>query len=243
MQQRATAVQQIPVDMTYGFPGLLPTLKTSGKTTQLLQFFVHHAQGDDIRTAARKVGYSERWAKGYSYGYTKKYRDYLMWLQAHFAQAVVKKIGIDQERVLEEIESIAMANLADYMLIDRPPAPAAPTYRFKRLDELTVEQLRAVEPLSNAKGQLVGWEFRDRDAKLSELAKTMGLLNEKVILEHRHRHLHVHTDLSKVPMQQLEALEAQFEEVLLIGHEKPAETNPEPKRAVKHGKNGNGSSA
>jgi Terminase small subunit len=240
MKQTATTVQQIPIDMTYGYPGELPSLKTSGDTQKLLQFFVYHAQGMNIRDAARKVGYSERWAKGYSYGYTKKYADYLAWLQAHFAQAAAKHITIDQERVLEEIEAIAMANWHDYLVHETGKNGKIAT-RLKRLDELTKDQMRCIEVVgTGGPKSVITYKFRDRDGKLTELAKTMGLLNEKVILEHRHRHLHVHTDLTKVPMQQLEALEAQFEEILMIEHKPEAElTSQEPQMPARKA-NGNG---
>lgn len=215
----------------------MPSLKTSAQTTKLLAFFVLVAKGMNKREAGLKVGYSNKWANTYSSNYLKKFADYVQWLQAHFAQAVVTKIGIDQGRVLEEIESIAMANLHDYIVHEevqetvKGKSVMVKRTRLKRLDELTKEQMRAVDPGSNGgpNSPLV-WKFRDRDAKLTELAKTMGLLNEKVILEHRHRHLHVHTDLTKVPMDKLEALEAEYEEILALGHDKPDEGVKLPKR-------------
>lgn len=234
MKQTATDVKQIPVDMTYGFPGKLPKLGTSGDTRRLLKFFVLHAQGLNVRESARQVGYSEKWAKQYSYGYTKKYKDYLDWLQAHFAQAAAKHIGIDQEQTLQLIEAIATANDFDYLVHAEVTVDGKPVLvsRRKQLHELTREQMVAIEVFNTAGG--LSYKFRDRDGKVTELAKTMGLLNEKVILEHRHRHLHVHTDLTKVPMKKLEALEAHFEEILLIEHKPDAPEEP-PARG-----NGNG---
>jgi hypothetical protein len=79
------------------------------------------------------------------------------------------------------------------------------------LDELTREQMTAVIVFKRPDGAL-DWRWRDRDGKLFELGKHLGLFNERIILEHRH--LHVAFDLSKVPMTDLEALEAQFEELL-----------------------------
>src|SRR5206468_6666630 len=62
-------------------------------------------------------------------------------------------------------------------------------------------------------------KFRDRDGKLFELGKSLGMFNEKILMEHRHHHLHVSADLSKVPMAKLEALEAQFEQLMLTHEE------------------------
>lgn len=231
----ATDVQQILIDMRYGFPGEMPSLKTSGQTAKLLEFFVLVARGMNKREAGLKVGYSLKWANTYSSGYMKRYADYVAWLQAHFAQKAAGKITIDQERVLEEIESIAMANWHDYLIHETVKGKVVS--RMKRLDELSKEQMRCIELIgTGGPKSVLSYKFRDRDGKLTELAKTMGLLNEKVIMEHRHRHLHVHTDLTKVPLQTLEALEAQFEEILMIEH-KPA---AEPEDAPPTRKNGNG---
>lgn len=234
MKQTATDLKQIPIDMTYGFPGDVPRLKQGAQTKRLLEFFVHVAKGLDIRASARKVGYSEKWAKQYSYGYTKKYKDYLQWLQAHFAQAAAKHIGIDQEQTLQLIEAIATANDFDYLVHEEVTVDGKKvmTSRRKQLHELTRDQMVPIQVYSTTAG--LAYKFRDRDGKVTELAKTMGLLNEKVILEHRHRHLHVHTDLTKVPMKRLEALEAHYEEVLLLEH-KPPEPEEPPERG-----NGNG---
>ena len=67
------------------------------------------------------------------------------------------------------------------------------------------------------KGDELSYRMRDRDARLQDLGRHLGLFNERIILEHRHRHLRTTVDLSKVPMERLEALEAQFEELLATG--------------------------
>lgn len=215
----------------------MPSLSTSGDTQKILKFFELVARGSDARAAARKVGYSEKWAKSYSYKYLKRWHDYLHWLQAHFAQKAAQHISIDQSRLLEEIESIAMANWYDYLVHTPSTDGKTQTTRLKYLHELTKEQMRCIEVVgTGGPKSVITYKFRDRDGKLTELAKTMGLLNEKVIMEHRHRHLHVQADLSKVPMGQLEALEAQFEEILTL--DKPQTDQPDEPIVAK---NGNGS--
>lgn len=222
MKQTATTSNKqtavaLPIDLTYGFPGELPAANTSGDTTRLRQFFLHYATGMNARQAARKVGFSEKWAKQYSYQWLKRYADYVKWLQAHVAQVAVEELALEQSDVLRQIGAIAMANDYDYLVIDR--TRTKPVVRRKRLDELTREQMAAIEVVLDPKGNPTRYRFRDRDGKLFELGKHLGMFNEKVILEHRHRHLHVSADLSKVPMARLEAIEAQYE--ALLTHEEP----------------------
>lgn len=234
-------MKQNPVDLRYGFPGEMPSLRTSGQTEKLLEFFNLVAQGMNKRQAGVKVGYSKKWANTYSSGYLKRYQDYVQWLQAHYAQAAVQHISVDQDRALEELESIAMANWHDY-LVHEPTKDGKVATRMKALHELTKEQMRAIEVVgAGGPKNPITYKMRDRDGNLVQLLKTMGLLNEKVILEHRHRHLHVHANLTNVPMDKLEALEAEYEELLQIDHKAPDEDHgdlkaPEPKVR----KNGNG---
>ena len=108
---------------------------------------------------------------------------------------------------------IAFANDYDYLVFEKKGAKVG--VRRKRLDELTREQMVAIEV--TGKGDELSYRMRDRDARLQELGRHLGLFNERIILEHRHRHLRTTVDLSKVPMERLEALEAQFEELLATG--------------------------
>jgi hypothetical protein len=204
-----------PVDFTHGFPGKLPQAKTQAEQSKLLKFFELYVRCGNAREAALQAKYSKAWAQNQSYAYLKRYADYVTWLQAHYAQAAVKAAALDDERILEELQAIGLANDWDYLVIDRSTDP--PAVRRKRLDELTREQMRAIEVYERRgkKGTIeLAYTFRDRDGKLAELARATGLLNEKVILEHRHRHLHVVTDLSRVPLEKLEAMEREFQAML-----------------------------
>ena len=212
---KRSASDVAPIDLTYGFPGKLPTVGRGQSNTRLLQFFEQYVRIGDAQAAARAAGYSDSWAKQTSYKYLKEHREYVTWLQAHVAQQLAKQIGIDQEAVVRQIAAIAMANDYDYLVFEKDNGGKV-LVRRKRLDELTREQIVAIEVTGGRRGKPFSYRFRDRDGKLFELGKSLGLFNERIILEHRHRHLHATVDLSRVPLERLEALEAQFEELLAI---------------------------
>lgn len=244
MKQTATTSNKqavaLPLDLTYGFPGELPSANTSGDTTKLREFFVLYAGGMDARSAGRKVGFSEKWAKQYSYKWLKRYREYVTWLQAHIAQTSAEHLAIEQSDVLNQIALIGMANDYDYLVFERTGDKVK--VRFKELHELTRDQMAAIEVVRGPGKAPKAWKWRDRDGKLFELGKSLGMFNEKVILEHRHRHLHVSADLSKVPMKDLEAIEAQYE--ALLTHEEPVRANERLPAVRGHqGQNGGGGQA
>lgn len=189
----------------------MPQSRNVADRAKLLKFFELLARGSNIRQAARDAGFSEKWAKQYSYQYVSEHEDYLTWLQAHFAQAAVQSGAVDEARVLDEMQSIALANDYDYIVIEQQGEKV--TARRKAVHELTREQMRAVTVYELPNGTL-RWKFRDRDGRLQDLGKKLGFFNEKIILEHRHRHLHALVDLSQVPLEKLEALEGEFEELL-----------------------------
>jgi hypothetical protein len=220
-KQRATnghEPETLPaLDLTYGFPGKLPR---NIRHTQFIQAYV---QCGEIRTAAKACGYSQPWAQVHAPKVLKDYHDFVAWLQAQRAQAVVQTIGIEQERVLEEMARIGFANEYDYLVFYEKDEQDAnrkrtgkkvPWARRKYVHELTREQLTAVIVFRRGSLGSLDWKWRDRDQMLQLIAKNVGLLNDKIIMEHRHRHLHMNFDLSKVTMQDLEALEGQFEVLL-----------------------------
>jgi len=203
-----------PLDLSYGFPGELPKGRGRSQQAKLLRFFELYATTGVARQSARDAGFSEKWAKVYSYRWLKRYHPYVTWLQAHVAQTNVRELAIEQSDVLNQIAMIGMANDFDYLVFERKGDKV--TARRKELHELTREQMVAIEVIGVPGGKLgkLQYKFRDRDAKLFELGKALGLFNEKILLEHRHSHLHLSADLSKAPMSELEALEAQFERLL-----------------------------
>lgn len=202
------------VDMTFGFPGKLPS---NIRHAQFIQAYVKHGE---IAAAAQDSGYSHAWARAHGPGVIKDYHDYVAWLQAHKAQQLVRVTGIEQSIVVEEVAKIAFANDYDYHVFElvegKSKKGPARTARRKRVDELTRDQLTAVE-VYEVPGRGLHWKFRDRDQALTNLGKHLGMYNEKIIMEHRHRHLHAQVDLTKVDGKQLEALEAQFEVLLGVG--------------------------
>lgn len=207
--------------MTYGRPPKGP------QQPQLRRFFEEYVKCGSVRAAAKAVGYSEGWCKRHSTKAMKRHHEYCQWLQAHYAQEVVKLIAVDQDVILQELARVGLANEFDYLVFEQkeqaPPAAkekepvAAPVMvtvvRRKRLEELTREQMTAIRVFKATDGAL-DYTMRDRDGKLSELAKHVGLLNEKIILERRNLHLHAAYDLSGVPIEELEAIEGEFEVIL-----------------------------
>lgn len=205
------------LDLTFGFPGEVPHGTASTDMKRLLQFFVEYTRDGNAIAAGLRAGYSQVWANVRSYQYLKKYPDYVRWLQAHAAQQIVKQIAIDQDVVLQEIARIGMLNEYDYLVIEPQPEkdgkPQIPKVRRKRLDELTREQMTAIKVRTHGDKGGLSYTMRDKEGKLTELAKHVGILNEKIILERRTLHLHKH-DYSALSMDQLEELERRFEEAL-----------------------------
>jgi hypothetical protein len=218
MKQHATTSNKPVVDFTYGFPGRIP------RKEKQQQFLIEFAKGGDQQAAARAAGYSLVWAKRWAARLIKQYNDYVSWLQASRAQAIVKEINVDQKMVLDEMARIAFANEFDYLVFyekeeidektQRPTGRKVPWARRKYVHELTREQLSAVVVFRRGDKGSIDWRWRDRDGKLYELGKHLGMFNEKLIHEHRHRHLHAHFDLSGASTKELEALEGQFETLL-----------------------------
>lgn len=205
------------VDMTHGFPGRIP------EKEKQQNFLIEFAKCGDRQAAAKTVGYSKEWAKRWGPGFIKQYSDYVTWLQASRAQALVQEINIDQQTVFDEMVKIAFANEQDYLVFfekeeddghGKKTGRMIPWARRKYVHELTREQLTAVVVFPRGDHGGIDWRWRDRDGKLFELGKHLGMFNEKFIHEHLHRHLHASFDLSKASMQELEALEGEFESLL-----------------------------
>lgn len=207
-RKRGRTAPDKPVDTSLGLPAIMP------KEPRLQKFCEAYVKYGSAAQAAREAGYSEKWAKDYAWDALRKYGDYIKWLQAHYAQEASKRIAIELEPVLQEMALIAFANPRDYLVFEPAEEPdKPPKVRMKRLDELTREQMRAIKLIEGPDGTLT-YELRDPEPQLVNLARHLGAFNEKIIFEHRHRHLHAHLDLSKASDAQLEALEAQFEELL-----------------------------
>jgi hypothetical protein len=208
------------LDLTFGFPGKLPG---NIRHTQFIQEFVKLGV---IVDAAKAVGYSQPWARAHGPKILKAHHDFVAWLQAQRAQAVVQVVGVEQQQVLEEMIKIAFANEADYIVkydkdevhpeTHQKTGKKVPWARRKYVHELTRDQLAAVIVFRRGDKGSLDWRWRDRDGMLELLGKHLGMFNDKVIMEHRHRHLHMNFELAGVPMGDLETLEDQFEK--LLGH-------------------------
>lgn len=199
------------LDLTYGFPGKVPS------NAKYMAFLLKYVETGEVMNSALAVGYSRGWGQGTAPRVLDQHKDMVVWLQAARAQEVAKVVEIDQERVLKEMVAIAFANEADYIVLEDKVVNGVTVKRArrKRLDELTREQMTAVVVIKvKGKGDILTWKWRDRDGKLMEIGKHLGMFNERIIMEHRHRHTHKHFDLSKIPLNKLEALEGEFEEMM-----------------------------
>jgi len=207
---RPKPVAAAQLDTRYGLPKLMPK---SAKERRFCEEYIKDADRNAMR-AALSAGYSEKNAKQNAYLLEKRNHDYIQWLLAHQAQAAAKQIAIELEPVLQEIAKIAFVNEYDYLVFESAKEQnKPPVARRKRLDELTREQMVAIEVKPDASGAL-GYILRNKEGRLVDLVKHLGGFSEKIILEHRHRHLHAHVDLSKVPLDQLEAMEANMQKLI-----------------------------
>ena len=204
-KQTATSSNKPPVvDTKFGFPGRMPR-----KESQQV-FLIEFAKSGNQQEAAKVAGYSLPWAKAWAGKLIAKYQDYVSWLQASRAQAIATEINVDQAMVLAEMVKIAFANEYDYLVFyekdevdektDKRTGRKVPWARRKYVHELTRDQLTAVEVYRRGDKGSIDWKWRDRDGKLFEHCKHLGMFNEKIIQEQLHRHLHVALDLSKAPM-------------------------------------------
>jgi hypothetical protein len=210
MKQRATNATRPVVDFRFGFPGKMPHHgRRQGVVDKRLPAFLEAvASGTNAKEAARLAGYGKEWARAHATETLKRYDDYVKWLQAHYAQARIKRHVIEQEPVLQLMAEIAYANDDDYIVRENGTA------RRKAVHELTRNQLAAVTVVTR-RGRKLDWEFRDRDAAMANLGKYLGLFNEKIVLERRHIHLIGFSEsLRNVPQAELDALEGEFEAIL-----------------------------
>jgi len=197
------------LDTTFGMPKIVPRTKQHQRLCEEI------AKGTPVYTAAIAVGYKPATANRTAYDVARRYEDYIQWLIAHQAQAKSKQIAIELEPVLQEVAKIAFANEYDYLVVEPAKEPGQPpTVRRKRLDELTREQMIPIQVFRCNKATGLDYKLRDKEGRLIDLIKHLGGFSEKIILEHRHRHLHAHVDLTDVPLEQLEAIEANMQKLL-----------------------------
>lgn len=205
------ADEQLPaaIDTRYGLPPFVPTDIRDRKYSEA------RAKGETQEQAALSAGYAAKTARHKNHEIEARNREYIDWLIAHQAQANAKQIAIELEPVLQEIAKIAFANEYDYLVFEGQVGDSKnpPKVRRKRLYELTRDQMAAIKVVRRGKGGL-DYVLRDKEARLIDLVRHLGGFSEKIILEHRHRHLHAHLDLSKVPLEQLEAMEAQMAKLI-----------------------------
>lgn len=215
----------------------VPRITVVGRSNaeQVMIFLREYLKDHHARNAARRAGFSEKWAKNHSYTHLQRNEAYLQYLGAEVAKENAKTISIDLEPVLQRIASIAFANEADYLVIEPPgkdaKPDAAPSVRKKRLDELTREQMVAVVVFKRPGTGELDYKLRNVEGRLLDLAEHLGAFNSKLILEHRHAHMHAHLDLTHVDQGDLDVLEGALEKMLELRGRK-SKTLPAPKRGA-----------
>lgn len=183
------------------------------KPEQVIKFLQEYLKDHNARGAARRAGFSEKWAKNHSYSHLQRNEAYLAHLGKAVAREAAKLIAIDLEPVLQELAHIAFANEFDYLTFEKTTAGTEMIARKKRLDELTREQMIAIRVFKRPDGTL-DYTLRNKEGRLIDLGKHLGAFNEKLILEHRHAHMHAHLDLSRTSQKDLDAIEAELEKML-----------------------------
>ncbi len=196
--------------------GLNKTVKQP-KDARAKKFCQNLALGMEVRQAAMDAGYSASWAKVDAYRVKKQYAEYVTWLHANIAKEVATQLVIDHKTVFEEIARLGLMNEADYIVIEDVTEKVEgkevkrTRARRKELHELTREQMSCIRVTGS--GANLSYELLDKEGNLIQLAKMLGLLNEKVILEHRlgSAQKEGSIDWSKMPIDKLMELEKVYE--------------------------------
>lgn len=200
-----------------------------------VKFCARWLEHHDARRAYREAGFvtaPNNDSKGKEK--VKKFWPYLEPLMAAKARVVAERIGVTNDTVLREMAAKALYNPGDYLEV----SPETLTYtkkdektglevkvdqtwfgkkqrevRYKPLEELTVEQLRAVEIITGPGGRLSYRlpTVREQHQYLQSLGRQMGMFMDKIILENRQTlHQHAHLHLENVPTAMLEQLRTQL---------------------------------
>lgn len=97
---------------------------------------------------------------------------------------VMDKYAVTKEKIVEEFARIAFANTGDYMTWGPDGVNVKPS------SELTAEEKAAIaevkETRSDKTGTVVQVKPYDKISALTALAKTLGMLQDKVSHEHKH---------------------------------------------------------
>jgi len=125
---------------------------------------------------------------------------------------VSKQIGYDQRDLLDEMAAIAFANPLDYIevKIETIDGKDVPKMTQRPLQELSRREAAAVRRVQIKDG-VITYQIPDprhRFPYIMALAKNLGLMNDKLIMEHRHAHIHKDISFQQADPKELEKLEA-----------------------------------
>jgi hypothetical protein len=203
MKRNATGSNKLQQNiLDSGYDGPTPS-------EQQRKFLHEYVRTGKITLASKSAGYGKGWANGKAQECLKRFQKYVVWIEAGRAKEVSKKLAIDIETVSQYMAKIVFANPMDYVVVEPAEKDLPIRVRMKRVDELTRDQAVAICNLREADGTVI-YDLMDRIGHARDLFRSVGGLNEKIILEHRHRHIHAKLDLSKVDSGELQKIEAEL---------------------------------
>lgn len=164
--------------------------------------------------AAKQAGYSDSYANKRSYQLLREpaIQEYIATLE----QAVVKEFAHSAVSVMDEFGKIAFVNATDFVQRDEKGH-----WVGKEPDQLTPEQKAAVKKITirntykkakNGKrmveGQRIEYEVHDKMTALTQLGRHYGVFEDRITVTKGE------DQLRKLPVDQLQKLQAQFREAL-----------------------------
>lgn len=180
-------------------------------TPQQRQFVTEYLKDYDIHAAAKRAGYKGN--EGSVIDVFAKIGPFIREAQMAKAREIGRRGFTSQERVLESLAAEAHYSEMEFVVIEDVPDPAKPgakmtIRRQKRLEELTGEQQLIIKDIRFGPDGSATYSLPSRMAARMAIGKHLGMFNDKLIMEHRHRQLSGRPDLSQVPDNVLDTMEA-----------------------------------
>ncbi len=182
-------------------------------TPQQKQFVAEYLKDYDIDAAAKRAGY-----KGNHETIMSVFAGigpFIREAQLAKAREMGRRSFTSQERILGELAAEAHYSEMEFVVIEDVPDPTDPKKqglmtirRQKRLEELSPEQQMIVTNIRFEKDGSASYSLPSRMRAREMIGKHLGMFNDKLIMEHRHRQLAGRPDLTQVPDEVLDKLEA-----------------------------------
>jgi len=199
-------------------PDAAPDTRGVGRRKQLTrqqrEFCHRYVVTRNIHRSALEAGYSAGYAKSRSYQLIKEaaIQDYIKQLEA----AVTKEFAHSAVSVMDEFGKIAFVDATDYLVRDKNNH-----WVGKEPDELTAQQKAAVKKVTirnlykthkngrkTIEGQKIEYEIHDKMMALTQLGRHYGVFEDRITVTKAEE------GLSRLPVDKLKELQAQFREAL-----------------------------